>query len=538
VDSVKINRVLISVSDKSGISGFAAFLAQSGCEIISTGGTRKELEAAGLRVTEISEVTGNPEAFGGRMKTISFQIESALLFDREKDDVEAAALGIAPIDMVICNLYPFESVKQKGADFNTLIENIDIGGPTMIRAAAKNFKYVAVLTDPADYPALQAEMSGSSGCLSYNTRIRLMRKAFNRTADYDAAIASAFDETAGQLSLRLSFDRAQSLRYGENSHQQAFFLRRRNAAHSFADLEILGGKEVSYNNLVDLYSALEAVKDLEDSACAIIKHNNPCGLASGSDQKILFEKAWAGDPVSAFGSVIAFNREVGAETTRFLELAHENKSLRKFVEVIAAPSFSDKALSELRQNSNLRIIRFDPALLRRQENEIKILFGSALLQSVDDRLYEKIEYVSEARVTVPEKLLSFGLNAVRQIKSNAIAIVRETDDGYLQMLGMGSGQPNRVNSVQLALSRARANLELNFSGPAGIKEDWIREELGKTLLVSDAFFPFADNIELAHQSGIRLIQEPGGSIRDKSVIEKCNEYGITLIFTGTRHFKH
>ncbi len=538
MDTIKINRVLISVSDKTGITGFAAFLKNSGCEIISTGGTQKVLEGAGVAVTDISEVTGNPEAFGGRMKTISFQIESALLFDREKDHEEAAALGITPIDMVIFNLYPLEAVKEKGADFETLIENIDIGGPTMVRAAAKNFKYVAIVTDPTDYPVLQQEMTEQDGCLSYETRFRLMRKAFNRTADYDAAIATTFDETAGQLSLRPAFDQAQTLRYGENSHQQAFFLRQRNSSASFADLKILGGKELSYNNLVDLYSALETVKDLDQPACAIIKHNNPCGLASGDDQRILFEKAWAGDPVSAFGSVISFNREVGVDTVRFLELGHENKNRRKFVEVIAAPSFTEAAMAELRQNSNLRIIRFDPVQLRQQEKEIKMLFGSALLQTVDNRLFDKIEYVSEHKMPVSEKLLQFGLNAVRQIKSNAIAIVRETDDGYLQLLGMGSGQPNRVNSVQLALNRAAANLELTYSGSETEKKAWIKAELGKTLLVSDAFFPFADNIDLAHESGIKMIQEPGGSIRDKAVIEKCNAYGITLIFTGTRHFKH
>jgi phosphoribosylaminoimidazolecarboxamide formyltransferase/IMP cyclohydrolase len=536
IDRMKIKRALISVSDKSGIESLAKTLHQLGVQIISTGGTKKVLEQAGIPVTEISEVTHNPEAFGGRMKTISFQIESALLFDREKDADEAARLGIEPIDMVVCNLYPFERVKNKGVDFDTLIENIDIGGPTMVRAAAKNFKYVAVVTDPQDYPEIVSELQANDGALSYETRFRLMRKAFNLTADYDAMIATTMDETAGELSVRLAFEQANVLRYGENAHQQAFFLRQRKAPHSLYDLEALHGKELSYNNIVDLYSALDAVRDFEQTACAIIKHNNPCGLAVGSDQRTVFEKAWAGDPVSAFGSVIAFNRKVSKSTVEFLHLDAEDKSLRKFVEVVAAPDFDDEALEYLFLHKNLRVVRFDPAHLQ-SEMEYRILAGALLAQTPDRKLLEKTETVTQTRAEVDEDLLKFGLIAVRQLKSNAIAIVRKNGED-LQLLGMGCGQPNRVNSTHLALERSVQNLRNEFKGDEAAMDAYIKEELGKAVLISDAFFPFPDNVEIAAGYGIKTIVQPGGSIRDKSVIKRCDELGIAMIFTGIRHFKH
>jgi len=536
VDRIKIKRALVSVSDKSGIESLAKTLHQLGVQIISTGGTKKVLEQAGIPVTEISAVTHNPEAFGGRMKTISFQIESALLFDREKDAAEAARLGIEPIDMVICNLYPFERVKNKGVDFETLIENIDIGGPTMVRAAAKNFKYVAVVTDPQDYPEIVDELQANDAALSYETRFRLMRKAFNLTADYDAMIATAMDETAGQLSVRLAFDQAKILRYGENAHQQAFFLRQRKAPNSLYDLEALHGKELSYNNIVDLYSALDAVRDFDQTACAVIKHNNPCGLAVGSDQRTVFEKAWAGDPVSAFGSVIAFNTRVNKRTVEFLHLEAEDKSLRKFVEVVAAPAFDEDALKYLFLHKNLRVVRFDPAHLQ-SRLEYRILAGALLAQTPDRELLEKKETVTQTQTRIDDALLTFGLIAVRQLKSNAIAVVLKNGDDF-QLLGMGAGQPNRVNSTRLAMERCVQNLRHEFDGDKDAEEKYIKEEMGKAVLVSDAFFPFPDNVEIAAEYGIKTIVQPGGSIRDKSVIKRCDELGIAMIFTGIRHFKH
>ena len=535
--NIPIKRVLISVSDKSGIQAFAKTLHELGCEIISTGGSKKALEESGLPVTEISAVTGNPEAFGGRMKTISFQIESALLFDREKDKEEAAALGIAPIDMVVCNLYPFEQVKNRGADFDTLIENIDIGGPTMVRAAAKNFKFVAVVTDPADYPGLADELRQNNGALAYDTRFKLMRKAFNATADYDATIASTMDETAGELSVRLGFGQAKELRYGENSHQTAWLLRRNAAPDSYYDVKVLHGKELSFNNMVDMYSALDSVRDLKQNGCAIIKHNNPCGLSEGADQRRVFEQAWAGDPVSAFGSVIAFNRPVGRETVAFLNLDAENKMLRKFVEALVAPAFDTAALDYLYQHKNLRVVEFDPARLT-PDLDYRFLYNALLVQTVDGKLREKTEWVSGRQGKVDEALLNFGLVAVRQVKSNAICIVRRLENGDHQLLGMGAGQPNRVNSTQLAIARARENLRNEFTGSADELEAYIEEQMAQAVLVSDAFFPFPDNVERAAEAGIRIIVQPGGSIRDKAVIARCNELGVAMLFTGTRHFKH
>ena len=537
VDKIKIKRALISVSDKSGIESLAKTLHAKGCEIISTGGTKKVLELAGIPVTEISKVTGNPEAFGGRMKTISFQIESALLFDREKDADEAKSLGIESIDMVVCNLYPFERVKNQGADFDTLIENIDIGGPTMVRAAAKNFKYVAIVTNPRHYQDLVKELNENEGSLSYETRYKLMRSAFNATADYDAMIATTMDETAGELSVRLAYDRAIGLRYGENSHQSAFFLRSRKGSDSLYDMRVLHGKELSFNNIVDMFSAIDSVRDLNGFGCAVIKHNNPCGLASGSEQRIVFEEAWAGDPVSAFGSVIAFNKKLTRETVEFLNLDNEKKMLRKFVEVVIAPEFEQETLDYLFQNKNLRVVEFDPARLR-PEQDLKFMYNAILVQNPDQKLYEKQETATDAEMEVGEELLDFGMVAVRQLKSNAIAIVRKLNNGDLQLLGMGCGQPNRVNSTQLAIKRSRENLELEFDGKPEKLESYIKKQMGNAVLVSDAFFPFPDNIELAGEAGITKIFQPGGSIRDKSVIEKCNELGIAMVFTGTRHFKH
>jgi len=537
MENIKIKRALLSVSDKTGIEVLAQTLIDFGCEIISTGGTKKVLEAAGIPVAEISQVTGNPEAFGGRMKTISFQIESALLFDREKDAAEAESLHIKPIDMVACNLYPFERVKRQGADFDTLIENIDIGGPTMVRAAAKNFKYVAIVTDPRDYSDLVSELKENDGALSYDTRHKLMRKAFNATADYDAMIASTMDETAGELSLRLSYGQAKELRYGENSHQSAFFLRRNNATDSLYDIEVLHGKALSFNNIIDMNSAIDAVRDLKQSACAVIKHSNPCGLSAGSDQRTVFEQAWAGDPVSAFGSVIAFNRELTLEAADFLNLDAPNKMLRKFVEVIVAPSFEEKTLEYLYQHKNLRVVEYDPAKVTPMW-DYKVLHNALLVQNTDRKLYDKTELVTEQSVAFDTGLLGFGLIATRQVKSNAIVIVRQLANGDFQLLGMGAGQPNRVNTTQLAIARAKENLRLSFSGAVENLDKYLEEEMGKAILVSDAFFPFPDNIELAAEAGIKNIFQPGGSIRDKSVIAKCNELGVGMVFTGLRHFKH
>ena len=533
---IKIKRALISVSDKIGIIDFAAALERMNCEIISTGGTKKVLEEAGIHVTDISKVTGNPEAFGGRMKTISFQIESALLFDREKDAEEAKALNIEPIDMVVCNLYPFAKVKAQGADLSTLIEIIEIGGPTWVRASAKNYKYVATVVDPLDYPALLLELAKNEGALEEATRFNLMRKAFNHTADYDALIATTMDAEAGEVSVRLAYDQAKKLRYGENSHQDGYFLRQKGAESSYYDMKVLHGKDLSYNNMFDMYGAIESIRDMRQHGVAVIKHANPCGLATGDDQRTCMELAWEGDPISAYGSVIAFNTIVELKTVKFFHLDDEDKSKRKFVEIVVAPGFTSEALDYLQLHKNLRIVEFDPHFLF-PEKDMKVLHNALLYQDSDLKVKAKIDHVTNIKAKIDDELLDFGLKTVRQLKSNAICIVRKLDNGYCQLLGMGCGQPNRLNSTELSVKRARANLTNEWNGNGDL-ETYIKEKMAESVLVSDAFFPFPDNVEVAYEAGIKTIVQPGGSIRDKSVIAKADELGIGMVYTGMRHFKH
>ena len=535
---MKIKRALLSVSDKTGIVALAQKLDLLQVEIISTGGTKKTLEEAGITVTDISQVTKNPEAFGGRMKTISFQIESALLFDREKDAEEAKNLEIEPIDLVVCNLYPFEKVLKQGADFETLIENIDIGGPTMVRASAKNFKYVTVLTHPEDYGDFSKELEDQNGSTSYEFRKAMMVKAFNHTADYDALIAQTMDKEIGKNSVRLTFEEGKTLRYGENSHQKARFYRQKGVENSFFDMEILHGKELSYNNILDISGAVNSVRELSDHACSIIKHSNPCGLAQGKNQRETLEKAWQADPVSAFGSIIAFNTPITLETVQFFELNNEDKSKRKFIEVIVAPQYSPDALEYLQFHKDLRVLVYDPKNLP-EIQDYRYLNGTLLSQDYDNVLYEKLEKVTDGTLDMnPMKpVIEFGLKAVKNIKSNSIAIVGQKN-GQLYLMGMGAGQPNRLISTELALRKAKAFIQADFRGEEADFETFYREEIAKAVLISDAFFPFADNVEMAAEQGIKNIVQPGGSIRDKSVIETCNKLGVTMVFTGTRHFKH
>jgi phosphoribosylaminoimidazolecarboxamide formyltransferase/IMP cyclohydrolase len=534
---VPIRRALISVSDKQGLLPLARALWEHGCEIIATGGTARTLTAAGIPVTEISAVTGNPEAFGGRMKTISFAIGAALLHDRERDAEEARRLGVPRIDLVVCNLYPFAQARARGASEEELIEQIDIGGPTMIRAAAKNLRHVAVLTDPGDYPEAVAELARHGGGLSLGTRRRLMRKAFNHTADYDALIAQTMDELAGEPSLRLAWESGRTLRYGENAHQSAVLYRERGAAVSLCDLELLGGKALSYNNMVDIAAALEAVEPLGGSACAVIKHTNPCGLAEGEDQRAVLEAAWAGDPVSAFGSVIAFNRPVALSTVTFLALDGDRRA-RKFVEVIAAPGFDPEAAAYLRQARNLRIVVHGPGA-GRPGRSLRSLPGALLVQDPDGALFEELRWVTRRRPESPDlELIRFGVHAAKLVKSNAIVVVRRRRDGALQLLGMGAGQPNRVEATRLALGRARENLIAEAEAERAAPEAHVAAELARAVLVSDAFFPFEDNVEACAAAGLQVLVSPGGSIRDRRVIRACDTLGLAMAFTGMRHFRH
>ncbi len=535
---MQIKRALISVSNKTGITNLAKVLKKYNVEIISTGGTKKTLQEAGIEVTDISDVTKNPEAFGGRMKTISFNIESALLYDREKDAEEAKKLNIEPIDLVICNLYPFEQVLLKKGSFETLIENIDIGGPTMIRAAAKNFKYVNVLTQVEDYQSFIEEFESLNGATSYEYRKELMTKAFNHTADYDAMIAQAMDAQIDKVSFRLNFKDGKTLRYGENSHQKAYFFRMKEAENTYHDMNILHGKELSFNNILDISGAVNSVKDLPQIACSVVKHSNPCGLAQGNNQREVLETAWQGDPISAFGSIIAFNTTLKKETVEFFQLTNEDKSKRKFIEVIIAPKIEKDALKYLQHHKNLRVIEYDLTKLP-EYKDLRFINGTLLSQDIDNKLYEKLELVTKQQFDTEQNtdIIEFGLNAIKNIKSNAITIVRKKGSNY-HLMGMGAGQPNRLISTELALSKAREFIKQDFKGKEEDFEAFYKEEIKDAILISDAFFPFADNVELAAEKGIKNIVQPGGSIRDKSVIETCNKLGVSMIFTGIRHFKH
>jgi len=537
----KIRRALLSLSDRTGIESLARTLHEGGCELITTGGTGRDLTALGLPVTDIATVTGNPEAFGGRMKTLSFPLESALLYDRERDADEALSLGIEPIDMVVCNLYPFAKHRESNADTATLVENIDIGGPTMLRAAAKNFRYVAVICDPSDYVPIVEELKASDGCLSLDTRARLMRKTFNHTADYDSMIAETMDDRAGQPSLRLSYPVGRQLKAGENDQQKGWVFAGKDGP-SLATLDQLGGKPLSYNNYVDILGALEAVRDLSRGGCSVIKHTNPCGLCEDDDQRRAADLAWAGDPVSAFGSVVAFNRTLTLEAAQFFNLDHEDVAQRKFSVAVVAPDFEPAAVDYLKQKQSLRILRYDPSWVA-PTHEFRVLPNACLMQERDTTLYDTLTVVTRREPdgglspgSPLHRLLEFGQIAVRQVKSNSVVIVGATPDGSLRLLGMGAGQPNRVVSTKLAIDRARATLAAE-AGDANV-EAFVREGLGQALLLSEAFFPFPDSVDAAAEAGILTIVQPGGSIRDSLVFARCDELAVAMVTTGIRHFKH
>lgn len=535
---IRIRRALLSVHDKTGIIPFAKALNSFGCEIISTGGTGKVLTDAGLTITDISAVTGNPEAFGGRMKTISFPIGASLLFDRERDAVEARNLDIVPIDLVVCTLYPFERVWKQKHDFDTLIENIDIGGVTMIRAAAKNFKFVTVVTDTADYGPILRELTASGGSIGPDTRRNLMRKAFNHVAEYDSVIAVAMDETCGTRSMRMSFTAGEALRYGENAHQKAWLYRQTGSEPQPLNVECLQGKELSFNNHIDIREAAAAVRALSQHGCAVVKHANICGLCEAGTQTKALEYAWNGDPVSAFGSIIAFNEPLSLETLKFLNLEHEDRNMRKFVEVIVAPSFQPDALGYLKNAKNLRAVEF-PFDSRPHPMEYRFFDGILLAQECDTASMTALETKTQRPLgRHVEGLVKFGINAVRRLKSNAIAIVRSCGGGYFQLLGMGSGRPNRISSVLLAIGKCRENLTAEAEKSGFPVERHIADELGKAILVSDGFFPFPDVAKECAAAGIRTIVQPGGSLRDAEVIEACNRHDIAMAFSGIRHFKH
>ena len=508
----KIQRVLISVTDKTGILDFARSLSALGAEIVSTGGTARMIREAGIAVRDVSEVTGFPEMLDGRVKTLHPKIAAGMLAIRGRADHMQALEhhGIAPIDMVVVNLYRFEDVAAKaGATLEELIENIDIGGPTMIRAAAKNHHDVAVVVSPLDYPAILAELQANSGELSQETKWNLARKAFRTTAEYDAAIAARLalvDTPAGPLpqELNLRVPKAMDLRYGENPHQSAALYAR--GGKGIAGAGQLHGKELSYNNLVDLDAAWQLACEFPSPAVAIIKHTNPCGCAEQETLAEAYRQALACDPVSAYGGVIAVNRAVDEETAR--EIA------RTFVEAIAAPAYAPEALAILKTRRNLRVMQVDAAadLL-----VVKSISGGFLAQTADSAALDRANAVVKTKraPTAEEwRALEFAWSVAKHVKSNAIVYAREG-----QTIGVGAGQMSRVDSVKLGAMKAI----LPLTG---------------TVVASDAFFPFADGVEEAVKHGATAFIQPGGSIRDEDVIAAADRLGVAMVFTGIRHFRH
>ena len=512
----RIERALISVYDKTGIVEFAKTLADLKVEIISTGGTSRLLSFNGISVREVSDLTGFPEILDGRVKTLNPRIAGGLLAIRSNAAhmEQVASHKIPLIDLVCVNLYPFvETIQKPGVQFDEVIENIDIGGPSMIRAAAKNFQDVAVVTSPADYKMVSAALVEGAGLLTRDTLFDLARKAFLCTARYDAQIAQYLSRT-GQESdfppnIFMDFEKMFDLRYGENPHQRAGFYRwGGRPAYGLAAAKQIQGKELSYNNLVDAEAAWNLVCEFDSAACCIIKHTNPCGTAIADTLREAYLKAYAADPVSAFGSIIALNKTVDAGTAT--ELA------KLFVEAVIAPDYRPEALSSLAPKKNLRVLRMDSAAPFQKEREIRRVSGGILLQDVDEALFgQESRIVTKRRPTEDEhRDLHFAWRVVKHVKSNAIVLAVGG-----RTVGVGAGQMSRVDSVKLSIQKAQPSAQ-------------------GSVLASDAFFPFRDGIDEAGKAGVTAIIQPGGSVRDAEVIDAADEHGIAMIFTGLRHFKH
>jgi len=507
----RIRRALISVSDKTGIVDLARELARFNVEIISTGGTSKALRDAGLSVRDISEITGFPEMMDGRVKTLHPRVHGGLLALRDNEEHVAAMKQheIQPIDLVVVNLYPFaETISREGVTREEAIEQIDIGGPAMIRSAAKNARDVAVVVSSDEYTSIVDELNENDGALSINTRNRLAQKAFAHTAQYDLMVSSYLGGTSDSLPDRLSWtmNKIGDLRYGENPHQKAG-LYRTSTSGGIANADVLSGKEMSFNNYVDAEAAWQLVCDFEETACAIIKHTNPAGVGLGHSPAEAYQKALATDPVSAFGGIVAFNCTVDA--------AAAQEATKIFTEVVIAPDYDPEALEVLRTKKNLRVIRM--AMRRDEGIEFKQIGGGMLVQTADDHKLdaEQLKVVTTRKPSDEEiRALLFAWTVCKHTKSNAIVYARDE-----QTVGVGAGQMSRVDSVKIGAMRA----QLPVTG---------------SVLASDAFFPFRDGIDEAAKHGITAVIQPGGSVRDDEVIAAANEHGLAMVFTGVRHFKH
>ncbi|WP_094227539.1 bifunctional phosphoribosylaminoimidazolecarboxamide formyltransferase/IMP cyclohydrolase [Methanolobus psychrotolerans] len=537
-----VKRALLSVSDKTGIVDFARGLEKLDIQIISTGGTARMLRDSGIEVTDVADVTGFPEMMGGRVKTLHPKIHGGILCIRDDHDHmgEAQKADVEMIDLVVVNLYPFEiTVSKEGVLLEEAIENIDIGGPAMLRSAAKNYRSVSVVCDPEDYGHVLKEIR-STGVVSQISREQLAVKAFRHTADYDAAIDTYLSkELLGQDVLRLNYTDGVTLRYGENWHQEAKFYKEAEVAGpTLANAKQLHGKELSYNNYIDADNALQTVKELSLSkpAVTIVKHNNPCGLSTGNTLLQALQAAWNGDPISAYGSIICTNTVFDLQSAEFLN--------GKFVEIILAPGFEHDALEYLKNKSaNLRLLELpqfnEPFSV---DNTYKYVIGGILKQSRNIGIYDKWECVTD--IEYPEGIRGvseFSLHACKCVKSNAVSLAYEYEDGCYMMLSMGAGQPNRVDSIRkLAVTKARENLRVIYEreNPDMSFDDYCSNVFSKCVMASDAFFPFDDSVVHAAEHGIKFILSPGGSIRDKEVIDTANRLGVSMVFTGMRHFLH
>jgi phosphoribosylaminoimidazolecarboxamide formyltransferase/IMP cyclohydrolase len=519
---IPIRQALISVSDKTGLVPLARGLAEFKVKILSTGGTAKLLAQNGVAVTEVSQYTGFPEMLDGRVKTLHPRLHAGILARRDmKAHMDAIrSAGIEPIDLIVANLYPFrETVAKPGVALAEAIENIDIGGPSMLRAGAKNYTGVAVLVDPADYPVVLEEMRANRGAVSEATRFSLAKKVFTHTAAYDGAIGNYLTrlEASGEPGLfpehlALQFDRKQDLRYGENPHQSArFYIGERPEPGTIATYAQLQGKELSYNNIADADAAWECVKSFEEPACVIVKHANPCGAAAASSLRDAYERAFATDPTSAFGGIIAFNRQVDGAAAEALG--------KQFVEVLVAPQYDEQARRALAAKTNVRVLAVASGA-GAGDWDFKRVGGGLLVQTPDRYNVAATELRTVTRLRPgPDQLadLLFAWKVAKFVKSNAIVFAQDR-----RTLGVGAGQMSRVDSVRIAAIKAQ-NAGLSLQG---------------SVVASDAFFPFRDGVDTVAGAGAKAIIQPGGSMRDEEVIAAADELGIAMVFTGVRHFRH
>lgn len=508
-------RALISVSDKTGIVELAKEIVACGYEIISTGGTAVALKDAGIDVIGISDITGFPECLDGRVKTLHPNVHAGLLAMRSNPEhmKQLEELNINTIDMVIVNLYPFKATIMKpGVDLQTCIENIDIGGPTMLRSAAKNYQDVTVLVDPSDYARVISELK--NGGVTLDTKFYLMYKVYQHTAVYDTMISTYLREKLGikfPETISFAYEKAQDMRYGENPHQSAVFYKESlPVAGALSEAKQLHGKELSYNNINDANGALDLLREFDEPAIVACKHANPCGVSTADDIATAFKRAYESDPVSVFGGIIVANREIDKATAEQIS--------KIFIEIVVAPSFSAEALEILSQKKNIRLLELasiNAKIDKMHSFDMKKVLGGILVQDYDTEMYDDITFVTKAKASEQQiKDMLFGMKVVKHTKSNAIVVVKDNTT-----LGVGAGQVNRIWAAKQAIEHSLTPTE-------------------GAVLASDAFFPFGDVVEEAHKAGITAIIQPGGSVRDQESIDACDKYGIAMAFTGMRHFKH